>query len=376
MKDVNPKAIHIGYRSAFRMYDYLVKTRKVSLGQRTIKMLQIQGVLDYRGFKTLDIVVEAVVESLTIKQSVLAELELHLDDKAIMVSNTSSLSINELAKDLKKPHRFAGMHFFNPVNRMPLVEIVAGAKTSMDTIERLVHLTRKLGKTPIVVKDCAGFLVNRLLLPYMNEAGFLLEEGASVEKIDDTLKSFGFPMGPFMLLDEVGIDVGYKVATVLSDTYGERMEVNRLLTDLVAEVAGKKYLGKKNGNGFYQYQGKKIKINAQFKIFLRQYRKRLASHKRKSLSKQHLLDRCLLIMINEAARCLEEKIVTRVQHLDMAMILGTGFPPFRGGLLRYADSLGVVKIVEKLKALEQQCGKRYTCAPLLVEMARDGLSFY
>ncbi len=366
MKDLNWEALLQGLRQASKIYGQLKKIGRYHQREINNKMGYISPSLDYSGFSQVDLVVEAVVEDINIKKKVLKELETKVDSKTIIASNTSSLSITQMATALKKPERFIGMHFFNPVNRMPLVEIIPGAKTSAKTVATTVALAKKAGKTPIVVGDKAGFLVNRLLLPYMNEAGFLLQAGGNPKIIDDVIYRFGMPMGPFALLDEVGIDVGYKVAAILEEHFGERMKVCPLFEKLSKE---KKTLGKKTGRGIYLHQGKEKTINPDILTML-------GKTTSKNISQKEIINRCIFIMINEASRCLEEKIVESPEYLDLAMVMGAGFPPFRGGLLKYADSVGIDQIVFGLKELYNKHGERFNPSPYLEKMAKNDLKFY
>jgi 3-hydroxyacyl-CoA dehydrogenase/enoyl-CoA hydratase/3-hydroxybutyryl-CoA epimerase len=267
------------------------------------------------------------------------------------------------------------MHFFNPVNRMPLVEVIRGEKTSDATIATVVKLTKKLGKTPVVVKDVAGFLVNRILLPYMNEAAYLLQEGAEIAKVDHIIEDFGMPMGPFILADVVGIDVGCKVAHSLQDAYGDRMRVADILDELYKNH--KELLGKKSQKGFYLHFGgdNKKAVNATIAGILVNVRQ-TKNIQTFFISDSEIVDRCILTMVNEAAKCLEEGVVKNARHLDMAMVMGTGFPAFRGGVLRYADSYGIEKVVVRLKEFEGKYGKRFEVSKLLVQMANSKQKFY
>jgi 3-hydroxyacyl-CoA dehydrogenase/enoyl-CoA hydratase/3-hydroxybutyryl-CoA epimerase len=301
-----------------------------------------------------------------VKKSVLAELEEHVRDDCIICSNTSTFSITEMATALKKPERFVGMHFFNPVNRMPLVEIIPGAQTSKDSVNSAVALCQSLGKTPVVVGDCAGFLVNRILFPYLNEALHLIHEGLDFEYVDKVVKDFGMPMGPFVLNDEVGLDTACKAAKSIEAAYGERMKTLPHVGVLVE--AG--LLGRKSGKGFYIHEGKERKRNPEVD--------RLMGLETKGAqpSDGEIIDRLMLAKVNEAARCLEEGVVEKPEYLDMAMILGTGFPPFRGGPLRYADQRGLDQVVQRLRQLESTHGLRFAPAKLLVTMAEAGETFY
>lgn len=374
IKDITQNAITLGYNHILKIFNQLRKIRKLTTEQVNMKMAKITSSLDFIGYDNVDFVVEAVVENMAVKKTLLAEVESKIKNNAIIVSNTSSLSISEMARGLKNPERFAGMHFFNPVNRMPLVEVIRGEKTSDATIAAVVKLTKKLGKTPVVVQDVAGFLVNRILLPYMNEAAYLLQEGADVVRVDALIEKFGMPMGPFVLADIVGIDVGCKVAHSLQEAYGDRMRVADILDELYKNH--KELLGKKSQKGFYLHFSESNKsLNPEIaKILtdLRQTKKIQTFY----ISDEEVINRCILTMVNEAAKCLEEGVVKNARYLDMAMIMGTGFPAFRGGVLRYADSVGIDKVVEKLNALEDKYGKRFEVSDLLVEMARTNKKFY
>jgi 3-hydroxyacyl-CoA dehydrogenase/enoyl-CoA hydratase/3-hydroxybutyryl-CoA epimerase len=371
IKDISQNAVALGFNQVLKIFNQLKKIRKLTQSEIDLKMSKITSSLDYSGFENVDIVVEAVVENMAIKKNILAEVETKLKKDALIVSNTSSLSITEMAEALQNPERFAGMHFFNPVNRMPLVEVIYGPKTSRETIASVVALSKKLGKTPIAVKDVAGFLVNRILLTSMNEAAYLLQDGAYIGEIDAALEEFGMPMGPFILSDVVGIDVGVKVAQSLHQAYGERMKVAEILTEIY--VNHKELLGKKANKGFYIHARKKSVNNEIYTILKEVQNKHKISTK--TVSKEEIVNRCILTMVNEAAKCLEEGVVENANELDMAMIMGAGFPPFRGGLLKYADNIGADKIVAILKEFKD-CGSRFEIANLLQEKAKNGEKFY
>jgi 3-hydroxyacyl-CoA dehydrogenase / enoyl-CoA hydratase / 3-hydroxybutyryl-CoA epimerase len=369
LKDLNWDAITKGLHTANDYNRQLTKRKKMTPGNANLLLHRISGTVDYRGFQSVDLVVEAVVEDLNIKRKVLAEAEHHLRDDTILVSNTSSLSITDMAMALKHPERFAGMHFFNPVNRMPLVEVIPGPATSPQTIAAVAELVRRIGKTAVVVKDCPGFLVNRILLPYMNEAARCLEDGASIDMIDRTIFDFGMPMGPFTLSDEVGLDVGYKVAKILAHGYGERMEVADTLRVVYEELH---LLGTKGGKGFFLHDAKGAKTEANGELMSALRSRHPVT---RVVDADEIRDRCLLIMVNEAARCLEEKIVDKAASLDLAMVMGTGFPPQRGGLLHYANQLGTRTVADRLNALSDRCGKRFVPCALVSELARNNHPF-
>ena len=373
LKDIEWDAVAKGYQTANSYYNQMKKFRKIKPNQIRYKMNHIAGCVNYNGFKQVGIVVEAVVENINVKKLVLAEVEAQLPDNAILASNTSSLSITEMASELKRPENMIGMHFFNPVNRMPLVEIIPGEKTSQQTIISTVKLAKQLGKTPIVVGNCAGFLVNRILIPMLNEAALILQEGGNVLSIDSSIEQFGLPMGPFILADEVGIDIGFHVATILEGAYGKRMKVAGLFQHVFNE---EKLLGKKSGAGFYKHVKKsKPRYNKNIDTILTFYR---GEHHiaPQQFSHQQIVERCILVMVNEAVRCLEEGIITNPAYLDMAMLMGTGFPAFHGGLLKYADNQGLQNICDKLTNLNELYGVRFKPAQLLIDKANNKQTFY
>ena len=365
MKDIKPDAIALGLRHAQQAFDKSVKRRRLDRREARRMMQRISPTLDYSGFTNVDLVIEAVVERMDVKKSVLRETEEKMNG-GVLTSNTSSLSITEMQSALRKPELFAGMHFFNPVERMPLVEIIRGAQTSDETIATVYAVARKLEKTPVLVGDGAGFLVNRILAPYLNEAGWMLSEGVAIGEIDKALVDFGMPMGPVRLLDEVGLDVARHAGTSMFEAFGERMKPAPTMEALEKT----KRLGKKGGVGFYKYENEK-ETGVDESVYAE-----IGSPARKTLSSDEIQQRAVYVMINEAARILEDGIVANPGDVDVGMIFGTGFPPFRGGLLKYADSIGAAHIVETLERLAKEHGARFEPAPLLREKARSGSSFY
>ena len=347
-----------------KIYDYLVKSKKMTKNQMDFKLNTISYTDKLSGFKNMEFVIEAIVEDEEIKKQTYKQLETVLNDNAIIATNTSSISINKLGKDLKNKENFIGVHFFNPVNLMPLVEVIPSKDTSKETINKVLELLISCGKTPIVVGDCAGFIVNRILLPYLNEAAFILNEGSKIEHIDHLIKAFGMPMGPFNLADTVGIDVGYKVASILHEEYGYRMPV----APLIEKMYEAKYFGKKGETGgFYQYDGKDDYVNEHVISML--------SNNGKIISDEEIVQRCLYIMINEASRCLEENIVTDASIIDFAMITGTGFPAYKGGLLTYANEVGLKNILESLRKFERDYGSRFAPSNLLIKLVEQHEDF-
>ncbi len=368
MKDINWDAIVKGYQAAQKIFKKAMERKKLRANEFNNAMERIEGTTTYSGFDTLDLVVEAVVENLEIKQKVFQELEQKVNAKTVLATNTSSLSISQIASVAKDPKRVVGMHFFNPVDKMPLIEIIRGKDTSDEATATIFALSKKLGKTPIVVKDGPGFVVNRILAPYLSEAVYLLAEGVPPSKMDEVIEQFGMPMGPCTLLDEIGLDVGLKVVKNLFGAFGERMKPPALM-DKVGE--GKRY-GKKTGSGIYIYaNGGKEKKNDP-ELFSRIGVKENAG----AVPDEQIIKRCIYGMVNEAARIVEEKLVRDVADVDIGMIFGTGFAPFRGGLLRYADSVGIEAIVADLEILQRNLGPRFQPASYLQQLAVSGKKFY
>ena len=367
MKDISLKGIEIGFKQIGEIYKGLVKKRKLKETDLTAKYSNITTTTTNSGVEKADLILEAIIEDLPIKQKTLQEIEALAKKDVIIATNTSSLLLKDIGTVLKKPENLVGMHFFNPVNKMPLVEVVKGEKTSEEAVSTIVNLSRKMGKTPIVVGDSAGFVVNRLLLTFMNEALFCLEETGDIETIDKVVTDFGMPMGPFLLADEVGIDVAYKVGKNLHAFYGERMKPSYLLDFIYNE---KKLVGKKGGMGFYKHEGKASTLNEELATEIK------AKSQKTLLSKEEILERCLYLMINEAGRVLSENMVKNAKQLDMAMIMGTGFPPFRGGLLKYADKIGINNIIAKLEEFSSKYGEKFTPCIYLQNLAKKNSNFY
>jgi 3-hydroxyacyl-CoA dehydrogenase / enoyl-CoA hydratase / 3-hydroxybutyryl-CoA epimerase len=367
LKDINADALGLGLSHARRMFERLVSRGRLEKRDAERHMDAIAPTLDYSGFGTVDVVIEAVVERLDVKQQVLREAESNVRPGCVLATNTSSLSVTEMQSSLQRPGDLVGMHFFNPVHRMPLVEVIRGAHSSDEAVATVVALARRLEKTPVIMRDGPGFLVNRLLAPYLNEAGWLLSEGASIEGVDRVLRRFGMPMGPLRLLDEVGLDVAGHAGAVMHGAFGERLTPPAAITGL----AGTGLLGRKGSRGFYVYEqdrerGENAAIYAMLGL----------PDRRKPVDEEDVLDRTLLAMVNEAARALADGIVDDAGAVDLAMITGTGFPPFRGGLLRWADTLGMQAVLQRLERLEARHGARFEPAALVRERAAAGRGFY
>jgi 3-hydroxyacyl-CoA dehydrogenase / enoyl-CoA hydratase / 3-hydroxybutyryl-CoA epimerase len=339
----------------------LIRLRKHTPAAASVVAHRVSGTTDWSGFHDAELVVEAVVESLEVKRTVLAECEVHVPDTCVMASNTSSLTLAGMATALRRPQRLVGMHFFNPVNRMPLVEVVAHPGSDPEAVARVVSLVRRCGKTAIVVQDCPGFLVNRCLLPYLDEAARCLEDGADLRRIDQVLTAWGMPMGPFALCDEIGLDVGWKVARNLATAYGERMAVPDVLRRVYEDLH---LTGAKGGKGFYLGKARDGRVNPQVTGIL-------PHASRQAPSDAEIIDRCVLAWINEAARCLEEGVVVSGELCDLAMLMGTGFPPARGGPIHEANRRGVRQVVEGMRRLQNSLGSRFAPCALLLDHASD-----
>lgn len=373
MKDIKAEQLDLGMNEASKLLSKEVERGKISTAKMGETLSKIRPTLNYGDFATPDIVIEAVVENEKIKKSVLAETESLIKDTAILASNTSTISITELAKSLKRPENFVGMHFFNPVHRMPLVEIIRGEKTSDEAVATTVTLAQKMGKTPIVVNDCAGFLVNRVLFPYFGAFDLLIKHGADFVKIDKVMEKFGWPMGPAYLLDVVGIDTGVHASSVMANAFPERMNPDyKSATTVMFE---NNRLGQKNGAGFYKYElDKKGKPKKSVDTTTYELLKAVQDGNA-DFDEQEIIDRLMVAFCTETVRCLEDSIVASAGEADMAMLMGLGFPPFRGGPCRYIDQVGVKEFVA-LCDKYAHLGKAYEAPQMLRDMAERGESFY
>lgn len=373
MKDIKAEQLDLGMNEASKLLGKEVERGKISTAKMGETLSKIRPTLNYGDFGTPDIVIEAVVENEKIKKAVLAETESLIKDTAILASNTSTISITELAKSLKRPENFVGMHFFNPVHRMPLVEIIRGERTSDEAVATTVALAQKMGKTPIVVNDCAGFLVNRVLFPYFGAFDLLIKHGADFVKIDKVMEKFGWPMGPAYLLDVVGIDTGVHASAVMANAFPERMNPDyKTATTVMFE---NNRLGQKNGAGFYKYElDKKGKPKKSVDTTTYELLKAVQDDS-SDFDEQEIIDRLMVAFCTETVRCLEDNIVASAGEADMAMLMGLGFPPFRGGPCRYIDQVGVKEFVA-LCDKYAHLGKAYEAPQMLRDMAERGESFY
>lgn len=371
MKDIHFRALFVGMQRAYKIWKGFVKKRKITPSQKQEKWSRIGAGLSFSGFKNLDLIIEAVIEDEGVKKSVIREAVEKSHPEVVVATNTSSLNVSDLSEAHPHPQNFLGMHFFNPVHKMPLVEVVAGEKTSERALASVFDLAKRLGKFPVVVKDGPGFLVNRLLVPWLSEALFLLEQSFSVKEVDKAYTDqFGFPMGPFRLLDEVGWDVGIKVLKTLNASFPERMP----LPSISEKILKKGRLGKKNGKGFYLYKGRGKDTNKEDSSL---YLELQISSPKVRFDRWEVIQRGVYRMVNEAAVAVkEDKVVFDVKSCDFAMIMGAGFPPFRGGVLKHADSTGIPKVVETLNRFSKRWGKRFSPCQTLQQMASKKESFY
>ncbi|MFQ5780107.1 MAG: 3-hydroxyacyl-CoA dehydrogenase [Nitrospiria bacterium] len=356
LKDVSQETVDRGLATIKKIYQSRVDKGKMTASEMDQKMALVSGAVDYSGFSDVDIVIEAVFEDLSLKQKLFHEFETACPESAIFASNTSSLPISAIAAATKKPEKVVGMHFFNPAPVMKLVEVIPGLGTASETIDDVIAFSESLRKIPIRVQECAGFLVNRLLLPYLNEAALALQEGAATAKeMDDAVVAFGLPMGPFTLFDLVGIDVALKVADILYEAYGPRAKAAEIIRELVE--AGR--YGLKSGAGFYEYgEEKKGIIESMIEKI---------GKKRSSFT----VNRLIMPMINEAVLSLQEGVATAAD-IDIAMMAGIGFPQEKGGPLHYADQIGVDVVLSALQDLTKEHGDRFWPAPMLKRMVMGG----
>lgn len=376
MKDINDEALQLGMKEAKKLLAKRVKRGIMTQEVMMDTLSRINTTLTYGDVANTDTVVEAVVENVNIKKSVLAELEDIVSEDTILASNTSTISITELATATKRPERVCGMHFFNPVPLMPLVEVIRGEKTSDEAIATTVAYALAIGKKPIVVNDCPGFLVNRVLFPYLNAFERLLNDGADFLQIDKVMERFGWPMGPAYLLDVVGLDVACHASAILAEGFPDRMKLD---FDTATEALFKeKRLGQKSGSGYYRYEpdrrGKPRKIVDEEGIALVK-KSSSAIRSADEFSDEEIVERMMIALCLEVVRCLEDNIVDSPEAADMSLIWGIGFPPFKGGALRYIDSIGSREFVEMTNKYAD-LGTVYKVPKLLADMASNDISFF
>ena len=365
IKDVSNDGVLNALNYNYKLFEKQRKRRIISKAGLQSKMLQLSGGIDFTSFNHIDVVIEAVFEDLDLKQTMVADIEANAKPETIFATNTSSLPIHKIAEKAERPENIVGLHYFSPVEKMPLVEVIPHETTSEETISTVVALAKKQGKTPIVVKDKAGFYVNRILAPYMNEAAHILLANEPIEQLDGALLDFGFPVGPITLLDEVGVDIGAKIMPILVNELGERFKGPDVFDTLLND--GRK--GRKTGKGFYTYKGKKKEVD-------KSVYKLLNLTPESKLSDNDIALRCVLPMLNEAVRCLDDGIIRSPRDGDIGAIFGIGFPPFLGGPFRYMDQFGLKELVEKMNEFASKYGDRYAPCDGLLTRAGEGRNFY
>jgi len=365
IKDVSNDGVLNALNYNYKLFEKQRKRRIISKAGLQSKMLQLSGGIDFTSFNHIDVVIEAVFEDLDLKQKMVADIEANAKPETIFATNTSSLPIHKIAEKAERPENIVGLHYFSPVEKMPLVEVIPHETTSEETISTVVALAKRQGKTPIVVKDKAGFYVNRILAPYMNEAAHILLANEPIEQLDGALLDFGFPVGPITLLDEVGVDIGAKIMPILVNELGERFKGPDVFDTLLND--GRK--GRKSGKGFYTYKGKKKEVD-------KSVYKLLNLTPESKLSDSDIALRCVLPMLNEAVRCLDDGIIRSARDGDIGAIFGIGFPPFLGGPFRYMDQFGLKELVEKMNEFASKYGDRYAPCDGLLTRAGEGRNFY
>ncbi len=353
LRDVNDDLVNRGMKKIRDIYNNRVAKGKMSADEVEKKMALVTGATSLDALKEVDIVIEAVPEKIEIKKKVFQEVEAVLSESAILASNTSALSISEMGAATKRPSKVIGMHFFYPAHVMKLIEVVPGLATDADVVTDVMSFAESLRKIPIKVNECAGFLVNRLLMPYLNEAAFCLqEEAATIEEVDQAAVAFGLPMGPFTLVDNLGLDVCFDVVQVLLNSYGSRMKP----ADIWMKFYEAKRFGRKTGGGFYHYEDSQPEKVKQL----------IASAQATSPKKKtkFSIERLIYPMINEAALCMEESVASAAD-IDLSMVAGVGFPQDKEGILHYADSVGLNQVLKSLESLCAEHGERFWPAPRL-----------
>jgi 3-hydroxyacyl-CoA dehydrogenase/enoyl-CoA hydratase/3-hydroxybutyryl-CoA epimerase len=377
LKDTDAKKVGKGLAAVRDVLKERLTRKQITRQQFDDYMSLAGGTVEYTGFGNVDLVIEAVFEDLALKHSVLQVVEQLVPSGAVIASNTSTIPIRSIAQGLQRKERVLGMHFFSPVHKMPLLEVIVTPETSAEATVTAVAYGRKLGKTVIVVNDGPGFYTTRILAAYMNEAGRILDEGVAVDAVDRALVQFGFPVGPITLMDEVGLDVGGKVGLVMAEAFGARM----MPGEGVRRVVESGRTGRKGRKGFYLYDetGKKGGVDPTVYQMIHQGDRRAEPQRMGpvvGIEQDEIVERCVLAMVNEAARCLHEGILRSPRDGDIGAVFGLGFPPFRGGPFRYMDAIGIGETVRRLQLLDSRFPGRFTPADNLAAMARDGRRFY
>ncbi len=365
IKEIDDDGVARGLAYVDRVVRRRAKRARMSEFEVDQVLHRVTGTTGWNGFGNTDLVIEAVFEDLDLKQSIVKQVEEVVPESAVFASNTSTLPITDIAKASARPDKVVGMHYFSPVEKMPLLEVITTDKTSDETTATAVKFGKRQGKTVIVVNDGTGFYTSRVLGPYSNEAAFLLEEGASVEAIDGAMTDWGFPVGPLLLADEVGIDVGAHISEIFLEAFGERMRGPEMMSGLIADDRK----GRKNGKGFYVYEDGDRKGVDQTVY------QALGLGDRKEIDRTEIQERLSLAFLNEAALCLEEGILRSARDGDIGAVFGLGYPPFRGGPFWTIDQMGAANVVERLRALEERFGNRFTPAQILIDHAESGSTF-
>ncbi len=365
IRERDQESLDEGMQRLRDLVDGRVRRGRMTSGEAEIVLGRVTGSLDFTALGSASLIIEAVFEDRDLKRQLLAEVEALNQERLIFASNTSSIPITEIAAGAKRPANVIGMHYFSPADRMPLLEVVVTEQTAPGVTATCVAYGKRQGKTVIVVRDGAGFYTSRILAPYLNEAARLLTEGVAIERLDGALVDFGFPVGPLSLLDDVGIDVGYKVSGVLGRAFGPRFQPPAGLQKLLDEGS----LGKKSGCGFYVYGDRSRRVNDVIYALL-------GAQPTDQAEAIPIAERCVLQMVNEAARCLESGVLRCPRDGDVGAVFGLGFPPFLGGPFRYADALGASHLVGRLEHFAEIHGERYQPAGILSGLAERGESFY
>ncbi|PAW86377.1 MAG: hypothetical protein B9S33_08145 [Pedosphaera sp. Tous-C6FEB] len=365
LRDINADAVARGMAGVAKLFADGTKRRTFTPVEARAAMDRISPVVELPSLRRCDVIIEAAVEKMDLKKDIFHKLEQLAGPDTILATNTSALSVTELANCLCAPERVVGIHFFNPVHRMQLIEVIHTPRTDAEVVRRALRFVQQMGKLPVLVKDSPGFVVNRVLMPYLVEAARLFEAGAEVAELDEAMLDFGMPMGPLRLVDEVGTDVSLHVAETLASHYHRRMAVPEVLTKLVKGG----HLGRKTGEGFYLHEGKEASPNEDASRFVK-------DDSAANLDRTDLTLRMVLLMVNEAARCVEEGIVSGPEDVDFAMIMGAGFAPFRGGPLRHADTLGLANVVRAMNELVDDGETRFDPCALLKDLAAKEKGFY
>jgi 3-hydroxyacyl-CoA dehydrogenase/enoyl-CoA hydratase/3-hydroxybutyryl-CoA epimerase len=364
LRDVDSAAIDRGLANIEKTYADAVKRGLINDAKAKEGRARIVASTQPMQLRDVQIVIEAASEKLEIKKKIFADLAANTPDTTILATNTSALPIAELAASSGSPARVVGLHFFNPVSRMKLIEVVVGRQTAPEIVERALAFARQVGKLPVLVHDSPGFLVNRVLFPYLLDAAEMFQNGVSAEEIDGALLEWGMPMGPLRLIDEIGVDITVDIAATLEKAFGARAQACEILQKMLAA----KMLGRKSGGGFYKYEGKQQTPNEALQEWRQESGEKFAL--------ENITNRLVYLMVNEAARCLEEKVVASPEDADYGMVLGTGFPVFRGGPLRFAESLGLKKVVTDLDGIHSRAGEKFVPCDLLRQHAQNGTTFY